>query len=94
MCTPWREIPLSDYEAHMSLPSVGQARMLADQLALLLERHAPISVAIIGCAGGNGLDRIDSTRDASPLREAPDAHRLDTTGRSVQDVVEEVLSWL
>ena len=39
-------------------------------------------------------DRIDSTRVASPLREAPDAHRLDTTGRTVQDVVEEVLSWL
>jgi 3-phosphoshikimate 1-carboxyvinyltransferase len=39
-------------------------------------------------------DRLDSTRDASPLREAEDAHRLDTTGRSVQDVVEEVLSWL
>jgi 3-phosphoshikimate 1-carboxyvinyltransferase len=39
-------------------------------------------------------DRIDSTRQASPLREAPDAHRLDTTGRTVQDVVEEVLSWL
>ncbi len=39
-------------------------------------------------------DHIDSTRDASPLREARDAHRLDTTGRSVQDVVAEVLSWL
>ena len=39
-------------------------------------------------------DRIDSTRDASPLREAEDAHRLDTTGRTVEDVVEEVLSWL
>jgi 3-phosphoshikimate 1-carboxyvinyltransferase len=39
-------------------------------------------------------DRIDSTRAASPLMEAPDAHLLDTTGRSVQDVVEEVLSWL
>jgi cytidylate kinase len=39
-------------------------------------------------------DRIDSTREASPLREAADAHRLDTTGRTVQDVVEEVLSWL
>jgi cytidylate kinase len=39
-------------------------------------------------------DRIDSTRDVSPLREAEDAHRLDTTGRAVQDVVEEVLSWL
>ncbi len=39
-------------------------------------------------------DRIDATRQASPLREADDAHRLDTTGRTVQDVVEEVLSWL
>ena len=39
-------------------------------------------------------DRIDSTRQVSPLREAPDAHRLDTTGRDIDDVVEEVLSWL
>jgi cytidylate kinase len=39
-------------------------------------------------------DRLDSTRDASPLRQAEDAHHLDTTGRTVQDVVEEVLSWL
>ena len=39
-------------------------------------------------------DRIDSTRSVSPLTVAPDAHHLDTTGRSVQDVVEEVLSWL
>jgi cytidylate kinase len=39
-------------------------------------------------------DRIDSTRDASPLRQADDAHHLDTTGRTVQDVVEEVMSWL
>jgi trans-aconitate methyltransferase len=62
MSTPWQEIPLLDYEAHMSLPSVGQARMLADLLARLIERHTPASIAIIGCAGGNGLDRIDSTR--------------------------------
>jgi cytidylate kinase len=39
-------------------------------------------------------DRIDTTRDASPLRQADDARLLDTTGRTVQDVVEEVLSWL
>ncbi len=62
MCTPWQEIPLLDYEAHMSLPSVGQARMLADQLAQLIERYRPGSVGIIGCAGGNGLERIESTR--------------------------------
>jgi 3-phosphoshikimate 1-carboxyvinyltransferase len=39
-------------------------------------------------------DRIDSTRTASPLMAADDAHLLDTTGHSVQDVVQEVLSWL
>jgi 3-phosphoshikimate 1-carboxyvinyltransferase len=39
-------------------------------------------------------DRIDSTRTASPLQQAPDAHILDTTGRTPHDVVEEVLSWL
>jgi len=39
-------------------------------------------------------DRLDSTRQASPLTQPPDAHVLDTTGRSVEDVVEEVLSWL
>jgi 3-phosphoshikimate 1-carboxyvinyltransferase len=45
-------------------------------------------------AGVARRDRIDSTRAASPLMAAPDAHHLDTTGRTVQDVVEEVLSWL
>jgi cytidylate kinase len=39
-------------------------------------------------------DRLDSTRAVSPLREADDARRLDTTGRSVEEVIEEVLSWL
>ncbi len=39
-------------------------------------------------------DHIDSTRSVSPLYKADDARLLDTTGRSVDDVVEEVLSWL
>ncbi len=45
-------------------------------------------------AGVARRDHIDSTRAASPLLAAPDAHHLDTTGHTVQDVVEEVLSWL
>jgi len=36
-------------------------------------------------------DRIDSTRSDSPLVRAPDAYVVDTTGRPVQEVVEEVL---
>jgi 3-phosphoshikimate 1-carboxyvinyltransferase len=45
-------------------------------------------------AGVARRDHLDSTRAASPLVAAPDARLLDTTGRSVHNVVEEVLSWL
>jgi cytidylate kinase len=36
-------------------------------------------------------DRVDSTRPASPLTVAPDAIRIDTTGRDVAAVVDEVV---
>ena len=36
-------------------------------------------------------DRIDSTRKASPLYAAPDAVVIDTTGKSVEQVVGEVM---
>jgi hypothetical protein len=60
--SPWLEIPLDDYEKHMSLESVGQAPMLAERFALLVLRLRPSSVALFGCAGGNGLDRIEPGR--------------------------------
>ena len=59
LSNPWLNIPLADYEGHMSLPTVGQAQMIADQFDRALKRGAPASVAVIGCAGGNGLDRIE-----------------------------------
>ena len=37
-------------------------------------------------------DHIDSTRSASPLTVADDAVRIDTTGRDINDVVDEVLT--
>ena len=39
-------------------------------------------------------DQLDSTRTASPLRPAGDAVVIDTTGRTVEEVVEEVLKLL
>jgi cytidylate kinase len=39
-------------------------------------------------------DDADSTREASPLRQADDALVLDTTGRSVDGAVEEIVKWL
>lgn len=37
-------------------------------------------------------DHVDSTRSASPLSVAQDATRIDTTGRSVEEVVDAVLA--
>jgi hypothetical protein len=39
--SPWLDIPLADYEAHMAHPSVAQAPVLGD----LLEAIAPLSRA-------------------------------------------------
>lgn len=60
MKNPWLDIPLADYEGHMALPNVGQAQLLSDVFAGALTKYAPRSVAVLGCAGGNGLDRVSS----------------------------------
>jgi cytidylate kinase len=39
-------------------------------------------------------DRIDSTRTASPLGVAEGARVIDTTDRPVEEIVEEVVTWL
>jgi ubiquinone/menaquinone biosynthesis C-methylase UbiE len=59
MRNPWLKIPLADYEGHMSLPGVAQAQLLAEVFDRMLRNHHPLSVAVIGCAGGNGFERID-----------------------------------
>lgn len=61
MRNPWLDIPLADYEAHMALPTVGQSLLIANELDILVRIRSPDSVAIIGCAGGNGFDRVART---------------------------------
>jgi SAM-dependent methyltransferase len=61
METPWLKIPLADYEGHMALPQVAQAEFLASVFACQLRELRPRSVAVLGCAGGNGFERIDSS---------------------------------
>jgi hypothetical protein len=58
---PWQEIPLADYEAHMQSDAVGQASVLSAIFAEVLELRRPASVAVLGIAGGNGLERIDQS---------------------------------
>ena len=56
---PWLTIPLDEYEAHMALPAVDQAALMADILASICETYRPPSLALLGCAGGLGLDRVN-----------------------------------
>ncbi|HEY4381166.1 MAG TPA: class I SAM-dependent methyltransferase [Acidobacteriaceae bacterium] len=59
MSNPWLTIPLADYEGHMRSPVVAQLDVLADLFAAALKLRRPASVAVLGIAGGNGLDRVD-----------------------------------
>lgn len=37
-------------------------------------------------------DTRDSTRELAPLKPASDAHHVDTTGRSIEDIVQEIVA--
>jgi SAM-dependent methyltransferase len=100
----WLDIPLADYEGHMSVPGIGQAEMLATEFAALLDRWAPAAAAVIGCAGGNGFDRlrVDITRrvvgiDINPLYIRELAYRygaaipgLELYVRDIQEPLERI----
>jgi len=61
MPNPWLSIPLSDYEGHMNAPGVGQLGALSFLFARAVQRTRPRSVAVLGIAGGNGLEHVDAT---------------------------------
>jgi hypothetical protein len=59
MSNPWLGIPLGDYEGHMGSAEVGQLPVLAELFKCALDHCRPKSVAVLGVAGGNGLEQID-----------------------------------
>jgi hypothetical protein len=59
MRNAWLDVPLADYEGHMSAPGVEQLGVLSDLFRHVLHETEPASVAILGVAGGNGLEHID-----------------------------------
>lgn len=54
---PWLEIVLDDYEGHMR--AVDQLGPLSELFADALAVCQPTSIAVLGVAGGNGLDAIN-----------------------------------
>ena len=61
MSNPWLTVPLSEYEQHMRSVEVQQLGALSNLFAEAIGRCRPLSIAVLGIAGGNGLDHIDSS---------------------------------
>jgi ubiquinone/menaquinone biosynthesis C-methylase UbiE len=57
---PWTQIPLPDYEKHMTHETVGQLQLLSQLTKQKLAHYNPQSFAILGVCGGNGFEHIDN----------------------------------
>lgn len=53
--SPWLSIPAADYEGHMASPEVGQLQFLGEVFREALLTCRPRTVAVLGCATGNGF---------------------------------------
>ena len=62
MKNPWEEIELSDYENHMKSDSVMQLQALNAMMKRQLNRYPVKTVMVLGVAGGNGLEHIDTQK--------------------------------
>lgn len=62
MSNPFLEIPLDIYEKHMSLDSVQQLQALNRIMSDQLDRYDVSTAMILGTAGGNGLEHVDTTK--------------------------------
>lgn len=60
MSNPWLRIPANDYEQHMSSPNVDQLSFLASRFKESVESYDASTIALLGCATGNGLEYVDS----------------------------------
>ena len=62
MSNPFLEIPLDVYEKHMSLDTIQQLPILNNVMKKQLQSYEVNSVIILGIAGGNGLEHIDTQK--------------------------------
>ena len=62
---PWLDLAHEDYEGHMGHVDVRQletlSRVFGEQLSLVADREKP-AVAVLGIAGGNGLEHVVAGR--------------------------------
>jgi hypothetical protein len=83
---PWLALPLGDYEGHMRSPDVDQLGPLSDLFSEVLRRHRPASVAILGIAGGNGIEHVDPSVTSRVVGLDLNPQYLDVTRRRFPDL--------
>ena len=79
--------PDADVKIYLDAAPEERARRRATDPA----HSGPVAVAEVATAL-TARDELDRTRTASPLYAAPDAVVVDTTGKSVDEVVEDVMA--
>jgi cytidylate kinase len=79
--------PQADVKLYLDASEEERARRRASDPA---HSGVPVAVADVKTLL-HERDRLDSTRKTSPLYAAPDALLVDTTGKGVEEVVQEVL---
>ena len=63
MNNPWKDISLSDYENHMAMDSVQQLQAMNQMMKGQLNQYDVQSAMILGIAGGNGLEHVDTEKE-------------------------------
>ncbi len=78
-------LPDADVKVFLTASLDERARRRADEIGAREEQVEELKEAI------SARDESDATREVSPLVQAPDAVAVDTTGKSIEEVVREVV---
>lgn len=84
---PWTEIPLEDYESHMSHSLVGQLDFLNSLTKKYLNIIKPETCMFLGIAGGNGLEHIDNNITKKVIGIDINQNYLDATHKRYNDKI-------
>lgn len=87
---PWIEIPLEDYENHMSHNTVGQSEVLNSLTKKYLNCTKPKTCVFLGVAGGNGLEHIDNKVTKKVIGIDINQDYLDTAYKRYNDKIDSL----